>query len=613
MPDRARLTVGVTTRNRPASLLRCLESLAVLGDLVAEIVVVDDSSSPPVRDALAALSRDVAGKVVVIEQRHDEGYIVGRNSIVRRPANPYVLLLDDDAYLLEGGGVREAVAVMDGHGEIGAIAFGQAGADGQPWPASMQPSTRTYRCRIPAFIGFAHLLRRSTFEEAGGYRESLHFYGEEKHLCARFLQMGAVVLYMPDVLVAHVPDPATRSVTRYVRYVVRNDCLFSAHYDPWPFMVLSLPVRLGRFFSMHRGRPLEDLAGFFWILRELAREYPRALAARRPLRWSELRAWRRLRRQPPAWSRRGEEASRSCNITVGITTRDRHSSLRNCLASLSLIGEFIAEVIVVDDASEAPVAASSVIPPELAGRVRIIRHDDARGNIAGRNAIVVNARTDYVLLSDDDAYFIDGDTVRRGLDVLDADAAVAAVGFAMAAPDGTPWPARMQAAPASYACLIPAYIGFSHLVRRSAFLEVGGYRSLFVRHGEEKECCLRLLDAGYEIVYLPDPPVVHVGDPVGRNTARYLRFVIRNDCLGALFNEPFLMMLVTVPRRLLRYVHMRRAGSVKDRWGLVWIVGELVRLAPRIARERRAVRWATILRWQQLRRESPPYQVALGR
>ena len=52
MPERVALTVGVTTRNRPQSLRRCLASLDLVGDALAEVIVVDDSSDVPVAGSL---------------------------------------------------------------------------------------------------------------------------------------------------------------------------------------------------------------------------------------------------------------------------------------------------------------------------------------------------------------------------------------------------------------------------------------------------------------------------------------------------------------------------------------------------------------------------------
>jgi len=114
-------------------------------------------------------------------------------------------------------------------------------------------------------------------------------------------------------------------------------------------------------------------------------------------------------------------------------------------------------------------------------------------------------------------------------------------------------------------------------------------------------------------VYLPDPPVVHLNDRTGRNVKRYLRYVIRNDCLGAMFNQPILVALLTVPMRLARYGQMRRLGRVHDPWGLFWIIGQLFVHLPTVARQRHPVKWSTLRRWRELRRTSPVYDRAAAR
>ena len=73
-------------------------------------------------------------------------------------------------------------------------------------PVSMQPGRAQVPALVPSYIGFAHLLRVDTFRAHGGYREMLIFYGEEKELCMRLWDAGSKVVYLPDALIAHVPD-----------------------------------------------------------------------------------------------------------------------------------------------------------------------------------------------------------------------------------------------------------------------------------------------------------------------------------------------------------------------------------------------------------------------
>ena len=59
----------------------------------------------PVADTLAGLHPSVAARMRVVRQTASEGYIVGRNTIMRLASTEYVMLMDDDAYLVDGEGI----------------------------------------------------------------------------------------------------------------------------------------------------------------------------------------------------------------------------------------------------------------------------------------------------------------------------------------------------------------------------------------------------------------------------------------------------------------------------------------------------------------------------
>lgn len=298
------LTVGIATRNRPKALVRCLKSIALIDDMVTEIIVVDDASDSPVRAVLAQVPEDIARKIRLIELAGGLGCIVGRNQMMRLASNAAVLMLDDDAYIIDAGAVRRAIDVLLRHPEVAAVACAQAEADGSPWPAAMQPSPATYGCYVTAYIGCAALLRRSVFVELGGYQESFFFYGEEKDYCLRLMNAGYHVVYLPDALVAHVPDPSGRSDTRYLRYAVRNDCLSALYNEPLLMALVSVPLRLARYTAMRRQGRVTDVGGVRWILSELVRALPGVWRTRKPVRWVSIRRWRRLRRVWPPFESR---------------------------------------------------------------------------------------------------------------------------------------------------------------------------------------------------------------------------------------------------------------------------------------------------------------------
>jgi GT2 family glycosyltransferase len=295
-------------------------------------------------------------------------------------------------------------------------------------------------------------------------------------------------------------------------------------------------------------------------------------------------------------------------LTVGITTRNRPESLNTCLRSLRLLDVLSPEILVFDDASSPP--AIETITVDLPN-LRVLRDETGPGHtVVGRNRLVREASSAAVLLLDDDARVLSRESIDQALAVLDGDPRVAAVAFAQAEADGRPWPARMQPSPVTAPCLVASFIGFAHLVRRDVFLAVDGYREDFNYLGEEKELCLRFLDAGHCIVYLPEARIGHVPDSKGRDQARSLRLTVRNDCLTALYNDPMPRVLWTVPARYLLYFRMRYKWRVRDPWGWLWIARELIGRGTAIAGRRRPVSRATLQKWQQLKR-SPPYSLRL--
>ena len=296
-----RISVGIATRNRRRSLIRCLVSLALIEDLIDEVLVVDDTSDEPLGEVAAELPPAIADRVRVILQPDRQGPIVARNTTVRIARNECVMLMDDDAYVIDAAAIRRGVEVFSRHADVGAVAFAQAEADGSAWPAAMQPSQESRACYVPAYIGFAHLLRRSVFLRLGGYLEHLHFYGEEKDYCLRLLDAGSAVVYVPDARVAHVADRSGRSASRYLRYVIRNDCLSALYNEPLPLPLASVPLRLMRYASMRRHGRVADPGGLIWIVRELATAFPEVYRNRRPVAWRTFMRWRRLRMSPPSF------------------------------------------------------------------------------------------------------------------------------------------------------------------------------------------------------------------------------------------------------------------------------------------------------------------------
>jgi GT2 family glycosyltransferase len=297
-------------------------------------------------------------------------------------------------------------------------------------------------------------------------------------------------------------------------------------------------------------------------------------------------------------------------LAVGVCTRDRPDALVRCIRSLRALGELEGDVIVMDDGSRVPVepalreALSSDAPPGL----RVLRNETSRSLAAGRNTIARATASPYVLNLDDDAAIVDPEAIRAAVAVLDADPRVGAVALAQGDEQGRAWPPEAQPAPVTVRSQVATFIGYGHLLRREALLGVGGFREALGINGEEKELSIRLLDAGWRVVYLPDAVVAHVADQAGRDKRRYLHQTVRNDVLGALYTLPFPLMLGGAMVRLRRYFHMRKGWEIDDPEGFPGVLRQLAPGAREALGARTPVKWSTVREWRRLTQEPVPYQ-----
>ena len=296
------LAVSVTTRNRPDAVERCVRSLASIRDLVDGAIVFDDASEPPLDAArLTRTAGDAGISLEVLRAETQTGTAAGKNTIARRARAPYLLSLDDDAFLLGDAAVRDALAVLQRDPRIAAVAFAQADANGKPWPPALQPSAAEGPCYVPAFIGFGCLIARDRLLDIGGYREAFVIHGEEREISLRWLDRGLRVVYLPAAAVAHVADAANRDPRVYIRRVMRNDCLAAMYNEPLARAACIIPYKLWSFTRMRATLADGDPGGLRWILRELLRAAPTVFRERRPVRWRTLREWRRLRAVSPPY------------------------------------------------------------------------------------------------------------------------------------------------------------------------------------------------------------------------------------------------------------------------------------------------------------------------
>ena len=215
--DTAAVAVAISTLDRPASLARCLESLARATALPAEVVVVDQSSGGTAAPVVAAAQGRPDVRHVRGARR---GLGAGQNEAVRTTRAPVVAVLDDDCVADAEWIARIAALLADGTDVdlVGGRVL-PLGDDSAGVPVSTRTSAvpRELRGKIlPWELGSGNnfAFRREWFEHVGGCDERLGpgspaRGGVDMDLFYRLVRAGARARYDPDVVVYH--ERATRS------------------------------------------------------------------------------------------------------------------------------------------------------------------------------------------------------------------------------------------------------------------------------------------------------------------------------------------------------------------------------------------------------------------
>lgn len=232
-------------------------------------------------------------------------------------------------------------------------------------------------------------------------------------------------------------------------------------------------------------------------------------------------------------------------ISYIICTRNRPDELARTVLALEALHRDrpdSAELIIADNASD--LSPESLLP-ETALPVRVIELEENLG-AAARNIAAQQARHDWLVMLDDDSAPIDLGFVHALERAGDDTAAVMADIFL---PDGS----RERGG------LPEVFVGCGVALRKSAFLNAGGYDPSFVYYAEEHDLSARLIAAGWRVEMSPWFRVLHHKASTGRDLNAMLRFVTRNTGVVIERYAP------GAERAFLRKEHLRRCAFIANK------------------------------------------------
>jgi GT2 family glycosyltransferase len=267
-------------------------------------------------------------------------------------------------------------------------------------------------------------------------------------------------------------------------------------------------------------------------------------------------------------------------VAVVLIVRNGAARIARALEPLTSLPERPA-IVVVDNASTDGTA------DRVARRypqVDVVRLRENLG-AAARNAGVARVRAPYVAFAEDDSWYEPG-ALRAAADVLDAHPEIVLVNAHVlvgepARPEplhedmvGTPVPERRPGLPGHR---ILSFMEGASIVRRSAFLAVGGFDARMGVGGPEEHLAADLLAAGGELRYVPAVRARHVPDH-DAPPQEVRRLGLRNTLWFAWGRRP--------PAAALRWTLHAIGSSPRSPTTLRGVAAAL-RGLPRVLRERR--------------------------
>jgi GT2 family glycosyltransferase len=269
-------------------------------------------------------------------------------------------------------------------------------------------------------------------------------------------------------------------------------------------------------------------------------------------------------------------------VSVVMATRNRRDSALTSLRRLVQLPDR-PEVILVDNASEdgTPEAVSAALP-----QVRVLRSGRNLGAV-GRTLGVEAASAPWVAFADDDSWWAPG-ALSAAAQLFEAHPRLGlAAGTILVGPEEQVDPVSLEMAssplPAPEGLPGTSILGFvacGAVVRRQAYLQVGGFSPVIFFLGEETLLAQDLAAAGWQLVHAPELGVHHHPEPAAAGRQGRRRLQLRNALLSTWLRRPGPVVVSETAALLRDWADADSRGALLDAVGRLPLVLRHRRVVP---------------------------------
>jgi GT2 family glycosyltransferase len=220
------IDVVIPVYNAPVLTRRCIDSVvSCLGKSIEHIHIQNDASNTETREMLDSLPYDITHIYHAIK---NQGFGASVNDAVRRSSASYILVLNSDTEI-NGNILPPLCEAMSADSQLAVVIPASNDYIGEDFDQYVrQPGNyiRTHRLR-----GYAFLIRRSIFQEIGGFDPIFgRGYYEDIDLGRRISERNWRIGVYPDSLIYHKGGGSFGRGSTYRKLKQRNRALYFLRY-----------------------------------------------------------------------------------------------------------------------------------------------------------------------------------------------------------------------------------------------------------------------------------------------------------------------------------------------------------------------------------------------
>lgn len=290
----------------------------------------------------------------------------------------------------------------------------------------------------------------------------------------------------------------------------------------------------------------------------------------------------------------------SLTCSIAIATHNRCEDLKATLVEVARLSPGPEEILICADAcTDGTEEFIRKHHPEC----KLMLNRQSLGSIGSREALFRMAQSDLILSLDDDSHPIEPDFIAKIGSLFEAAPSLAVAAFPQRSDE---YPETLDQTDFGPSMLAGSFSSSGAVIRRSIFLELGGFPAFFHHAYEEPDFALRCIAAGYQVRMETSLHVRHRYSGIQRDEIRTHHYHARNELWSVVMRCPAPMLLpVAVFRWARQFDYARKRG-------IAWVLKEPLWWGKCLGgfwlclRQRMPLPWKQYRQWMQLVRSPQP-------